>query len=183
MFYKRVRSTAFSSTNPDVTVRFNLFSNIVSRSGIAGASPKYSEIVDKALDTISFNTVEGKHKLAEVDYMFIDDDNRCIAVLRNGTDMFVLDPETDEPLVIDTIEDLTVSTSLMKKYCLAHIADFPYLNRWTGIIDFRFTRSQVSKDVSGVADFCVKNDWILENLMNCLEDLKRLVDNSSFIIK
>lgn len=183
MFYKRVRSTAFSSTNPHVMVRFKLFSNIVSRSGVVGASSKYSEIVSKALAAISFNTIEGKRKLAEVDYMFIDDDKRCIAVLRNGMDMFVLNPETDEPLVVDTIEDLTVSTYMMKSYYLAHITDFPYLNKLTEIIDFRFSRAQVSNDISSVADFCVENDWILENLMNCLEDLKRLVDNSSFVIK
>lgn len=179
VFSHRIRTTGFQGSNPNVIVKFSLFSNIVAH--FDSASESYSEVIDKALETISFFTNEGLHHLYEVDYIFTDENNQWVAVLKNGKDFLILN-SSGEPIIAE-MEELILSTSKLKGYYISHCEAFPYLNKMGEIIDSLLdNRSQLSGAVRKIADRCINNDWIRENILECLDELKALVSESSFLL-
>lgn len=86
IFRHRVRSTGFRgyATSPFI-VSFHILSNIIGKYPVA--SKYYSAIIDKAIDGILINTVEGIQEFRNVDYMFVDSNHICVAVMANGCDL------------------------------------------------------------------------------------------------
>lgn len=180
IFRRRVISTGFFNTSPNIIVSFKLFTNIVTTFDV---STSYSEIIKKAIESISFNTVDGIHRLSEVDYMFVDNNNHCVAVLKDGQDFLMLYPESNTVIVKGSPRDFTLSTAQMKGYYWDHISAFPYLDKMAELIDSRIEkRAMLTNDVRKVAGYCISNPWIKNNILNCLNDLKHLVNNSYLLI-
>lgn len=182
IFVHRIRTTGFFNTDPDIIVSFKLFTNIVAKLS-SKASSQYGEIIETALSSISFNTIESLHRLSEVNYMFNDESNRCVVVLNNGKDLLLLKNDRDARPIVKSPKDFTISTILMKRYYLEHISDYWYLNKLTEIVDSKIDkRSQLTNDMSRISNIISDNEWVKDNIMNCLEDLKKLVSNSAFVI-
>lgn len=184
MYVQRIRSTAFMDSDSNIIISFKLFSNIVP--SFPAASELYGDIIEKALESLSFQTVDGMHQLHEVDYVFLDEKEHCVAVLKNGQDMFMLSPKSSDKPIILTVkspEDLTVTTYFMKRYYQVHQSEFPYLNEFARIIDSKISRrDQLTKGIKDTAEFCISNKWMKDNILNCIYELHKLVENSSFVL-
>lgn len=182
-FVARIRSTGFFNTNPNVIISFKLFSNIVPKLN-KKVSLFYGEIIERALSSISFNTIDGTHRLSEVDYMFVDDYKRCVAVLNNGKDLLLLTSDKDACPIVKYPENFTISTTIMKRHYIENIQDFPYLCQMTKIIDSKVNkRAQLITNIPNISQILASDVWINNNIMNCLAELKNLVTKSSFVIR
>lgn len=180
IFGPRVRSTGFFGKSPNIIVSFKLFTNLVAKFNV---SSSYRDIIGKAIERISFNTVDGMHTLSEVNYIFADSRNRWVAVLKDGHDTFILYPKGNAVIAKDSPKSFIVSTSEMKKYYWSHVSEYPYLNEFAEIIDSKIeNRAMLTNDISQVVKRCESNEWVKVNILNCLKDLMRLVTNSYFII-
>lgn len=180
VFSQRIRTTGFQHSNPNAIVKFSLFSNIVAHFDCA--SEAYSEVIAKALDSVSFFTNEGLHRFYEVDYIFADEDDRCVAVLKDGRDFLILHSASGKPL--KGLEGLKVSTSMLKDYYLANQESFPYLNKMGDLLASMVeNRSQLSNAMTKLANRCINNKWIEDNIFECIGELKALVTKSSFVLK
>lgn len=183
-FMSRVRSTAFMSTQDGILVSFHFFSSIVSR--FPEASGRFAEVVDKAIGCIRFHTPGGSHILRDVDYMFIDPNGLCVAVLTDGRDFPLLSaPQSSEsyPLKVNSPLELTVSTQMLKRYYLKHKLKFPYLNELARQLYLkRMNTAYISKHSREVADSYRANLWFQAHVLNCLQELDLLVSNASFLL-
>lgn len=182
-YNKRVKSTGFFNTKPNVLVSLHIFSNIIASTE---CSSRYGKIMEEALSNISFYTAAGYIKFNEVDYMFINVDQLCVAVLKDGRDFLVLE-ENDgcifRPIEIDTPLNLIVSTKLLKGYYIEHSDDFQYLNTMANVIEkMGIKHSDVSKHIKNVSIKCRGNAWIMNNINHCLDDLDKLFRKSSFVL-
>ena len=183
-FGQRIRTTAFMNSNPSFIVSFKVFSNIVAAFPVM--SDVYSNIIEKAIDGIAFYTLEGWHRLNEVDYMFYDENSKsCVAVLQNGKDLCVCMPsEARETSIIDTLPDkLIVSTTKLKGAYKKAYDEFRYLSELTRVIDSKISsRAELTKNVPGLANALRNDEWVKDNITYCLGELNRLVDESAFIL-
>lgn len=181
-FGHRIRTTAFSNKKDNILVSFKLFSNIVASLKV---SEDYAEVIEKALSNVAFYTEGGYHKLNEVDYMFIDDNNLNVAVLKNGKDYTLLcPPEKGEttPLKAKSPLFCRVSTLQLKEYYSKHISQFPYLNLMAKEIDKFNIHGSISSNIPHVAQRCLQNEWIRLNISECINELSKLLDNASFVL-
>lgn len=183
-FGQRIRTTAFMSSNPSFIVSFKVFSNIVAEFPVM--SNLYSKIIEKAIDGIAFYTLEGWHRLSELDYMFYDEESKsCVAVLQDGKDLCVcMPPEVGETSVIDSMPDkLIVSTSRLKRAFQASKNEFPFLLDLTRVIDSKVSsRADLTKNVPELANALRNDEWVNDNIAYCLGELDRLVDKSAFVL-
>lgn len=183
-FGHRIRATAFMNSNPSFIVSFKIFSNIVAEFPVI--SDVYSTIIEKAINGITFYTLEGWHQLREVDYMFYDEESKtCVVVLRNGKDLCVcMPPEAGETSVIDTMPyKLIVSTKKLKRYYKENYNEFRYLSELTQVIDSKISsRNEVIKNVPALANILRNDEWVNNNITYCLGELNRILDESSFIL-
>lgn len=184
-FSHRIRTTGFTKSRPSIVVSFKLFSNIVG--AIGNASEHYADVIENALSGLSFLTQEGEHHLSEVDYMFVDDKNQCVAVLINGSALTLLKNSKGDvmtPIIGDPLENLIVSTKELKEYFMEHREDFPYLNSMAEEIDsMRIDHASITKETTLVARMCKENDWIRCNIDYCIDELNNLLGHASFILK
>ena len=177
----RIRTTGFFNTDPSIIVSFKLFSNVVAY--FDGASDIYSDIIENATNNLSFFTEAGWFTLQEVEYMFIDKDDYCVAVLKNGNDLIMRTPPKDNesnPIKIDSPLKLTVSTEDLKNYYLSHFNDFRFLNRFSKELDSHLeSRSQFTKNFKSIAEL-IRTGEIFFPWQHVMHDLKKLFAKSSF---
>ena len=180
-YMHRIRTTAFFNTDPSIIVSFKLLSNVVAY--FDGASDIYSDIIEMATNNLSFFTEAGWFTLQEVEYMFIDEEGYCVAVLNNGNDLIMRTPPKDNksyPIRIDSPLKLKVSTGALKKYYLSHVNEFRFLNRFSLELDSHLeSRSQFNKNFKSVAEL-IRNREIFFQWQHVMHDLKKLFEKASF---
>lgn len=180
----RIRTTGFTKSRPSIVVSFKLFSNIVN--SLENASEHYAEVVEKALSGLSFLTLDGMHRIEEVDYMFVDDEGQCVAVLSNGDDLIVMNHSKNNvliPFTGDPLDNAIVSTKELKEYFIEHREDFPYLNSLAEEIDsMKIDHVSISNNTPFAARMCLQNEWIRRNIDYCINELDNLLDHASFVL-
>lgn len=180
-YMHRIRTTGFFNTDPAIIVSFKLLSNVVAN--FDGASDMYSDIIETATNNLSFFTEVGWFTLQEVEYMFIDKDDYCVAVLKNGNDLMMRTPPKDNesyPFKIDSPLKLTVSNEALKKYYLSHFHDYRFLNRFSKELDSHLeNRSQFTKNFKSIAEL-IRTGEIFFPWQHVMHDLKKLFAKSSF---
>lgn len=183
-FTNRIRTTAFIKL-PDVFVSFKFFGCLIPM--IPDMAKAYnSKIIEKALSGISFFTVDGFHKLEEVDYMFTDADGLIVAVLDDGTPLNVKYPPESElsgNIKEESALECYLSTRYLKTYFIDHKDEFPYLYHLTALLNqFGIGNYTNYKTLRTLAAECSTNRWIISNIENCIVELSNLLDNASFIM-
>ena len=180
-YMHRIRTTGFFNSDPAIIVSFKLLSNVVAN--FDGASDMYSDIIETTTNNLSFFTDAGWFTLQEVEYMFIDKDGYCVAVLKNGNDLIMRTPPKDNesyPIKIDSPLNLTVSTEALKKYYLSHFNEFRFLNRFTQELDNNLeSRSQFIKKFKSIAEL-IRNGDVFFPWQHIMHDLKKLFEHASF---
>lgn len=183
-FGSRIRTTRFTQRTPRVEVNFKLLSNLISR--FPEVRVRYLGIIEKSIYNMAFFTEDGFHRLKEVDYMFKDDNQNIVAVLKSGKDLKMLTPpEKGESkiLMADCPLHCRVSTSRLKSYYITHREDFPFLNAMAKVLDdICIDMDHLSRVVSESVEKCNANEWIRSNISECIEELSKLMDKSSFVI-
>lgn len=180
-YMHRIRTTGFFNTDPAIIVSFKLLSNVVAN--FDGASDMYSDIIETATNNLSFFTEAGWFTLQEVEYMFIDKDDYCVAVLKNGNDLMMRTPPKDNesyPIKIDSPLKLIVSTEALKNYYLSHFHDFRFLNRFSKELDSHLeSRSQFIRNFKTISEL-IRNGDVFFQCQHVMHDLKKLFEKASF---
>ena len=185
-FRKNIRSTGFTSgTKPSAIVNFHLF-NLLSNRLSDSLSKNFSMVIEKALQNLSFYTTGGRFALKDVDYIFIDEENRLVVVLQSGKDYVMLTPPKE---VIQTqIRDvsplkLIVSTYALKEYFTENIDKYPSLKTFSNLCDKNIPlRSMITSEIKKSVDFMVNLPSITEIVDSCIKELNDLLDHASFIL-
>lgn len=183
-YMHRIRTTGFFNSDPAIIVSFKLLSNVVAN--FDGVSDMYSDIIETTTNNLSFFTDAGWFTLQEVEYMFIDKDGYCVAVLKNGNDLIMRTPPKDNesyPIKIDSPLNLTVSIEALKKYYLSHFNEFRFLNRFAQELDNHLeSRSQFTKNFKSIAEL-IRNREVFFQWAHVMHDLKKLFQYTNFELK
>lgn len=181
----RIGSTAFFNRKPFPFISFKLFTHLVPKLPQT-ISTEYSKVKEKALQRLSFYTTGGRFMLRDIDYTFIDQENRLVAVLQSGEDYIMLTPPIDvtqtEILNISPLK-LIVSTYEIKKYFNENIGKYPFLKEFANLCDKTIPKRAIfSKKTEEAVSYIVNLSWIRENIGSCIKELDDILNNASFIL-
>lgn len=186
-FRKKIRSTGFTSgTKPTTIVNFHLL-NLLSNRLSDSLSKNFSKVVEKALQNLSFYTIRGRFTLNDVDYIFIDEENRLVVVLQSGEDYVMLTPPKGviQTQIMDVSPlQLIVSTYALKEYFTENIDKYSSLKTFSNLCDKNIPlRSMITSEPRKSVDYMVNLPSITEIVDSCIKELDDLLDKASFILK
>lgn len=191
-FPKRVRSTKAQIKEPYFALSFKLIYSIcraIDRdSGDSCLSNRFNDLIKKAVYNICFYTPTGKHRLSEIEKMFVDYQGCCVAVYNDGKDEQLLtDPDNNREsrclhLKKEDPLKLIVSTKKISEYLESNWRKYHELKRLSDIIDsIDGGRTSLSNEnIDTFTDYNYIADRIdIDKILNEMGDI---LDNSSFIL-
>ena len=184
-YRSRIGTTAFFNRRPSPFVSFKIFTNLVPQMP-KNISAEYYKVKEKALQRLSFYTTGGRYELKDVDYIFMDQENRLVVVFQSGEDYIMLNSpiEGAQTQILDISPlQLTVSTYEIKKYFTENIVKYPFLKEFANLCDTTIPkRTMLSKKTGEAVNYIAHLPWVVKNISSCIKELDDLLDNASFIL-